>query len=147
MKLNAENGKKLNAVRKAVMLGMPITGMMIAAGCSDSTPDKGPAKQETILIKIETETETETEPMNPFMLSGVPPPTSLEVQLQKYKVKAEDTWESLAAQYGTSVEIMLRINRIPKKTVRQVVDSNVIPEKLKLVQGQEIYIPEKMEWQ
>lgn len=143
MKLNAENRKKLNAVRKAVMLGMPITGMMIAAGCSDSTPDKGPAKQETILIKI----ETETEPMNPFMLSGVPPPTSLEVQLQKYKVKAEDTWESLAAQYGTSVEIMLRINRIPKKTVRQVVDSNVIPEKLKLVQGQEIYIPEKMEWQ
>ena len=127
------------------MLGMPITGMMIAAGWSDSTPDKGPAKQETILIKIET--ETETEPMNPFMLSGVPPPTSLEVQLQKYKVKAEDTWESLAAQYGTSVEIMLRINRIPKKTVRQVVDSNVIPEKLKLVQGQEIYIPEKMEWQ
>ena len=83
MKLNAENRKKLNAVRKAVMLGMPITGMMIAAGCSDSTPDKGPAKQETILIKIETETETETEPMNPFMLSGVPPPTSLEVQLQK----------------------------------------------------------------
>ena len=145
MKLNAENRKKLNAVRKAVMLGMPITGMMIAAGCSDSTPDKGPAKQETILIKIET--ETETEPMTPFMLSGVPPPTSLEVQLQKYKVKAEDTWESLAAQYGTSVEIMLRINRIPKKTVRQVVDSNVIPEKLKLVQGQEIYIPEKMEWQ
>lgn len=143
MKLNAENRKKLNAVRKAVMLGMPITGMMIAAGCSDSTPDKGPAKQETILIKI----ETETEPMNPFMLSGVPPPTSLEVQLQKYKVKAEDTWESLAARYGTSVEIMLRINRIPKKTVRQVVDSNVIPEKLKLVQGQEIYIPEKMEWQ
>lgn len=145
MKLNAENRKKLNAVRKAVMLGMPITGMMIAAGCSDSTPDKGPAKQETILIKIET--ETETEPMNPFMLSGVLPLTSLEVQLQKYKVKAEDTWESLAAQYGTSVKIMLRINRIPKKTVRQVVDSNVIPEKLKLVQGQEIYIPEKMEWQ
>lgn len=141
MKLNAENRKKLNAVRKAVMLGMPITGMMIAAGCSDSTPDKGPAKQETILIKIKTK------PMNPFVLSGMHPARSLKVQLQKYKVKAEDTWESLAAQYGTSVKIMLRINRIPKKTVRQVVDSNVIPEKLKLVQGQEIYIPEKMEWQ
>ena len=52
MKLRHENRKKLNAVRKAMLLGVPITGMMLA-GYAVKAADKGtsngndPAKRNT----------------------------------------------------------------------------------------------------
>ena len=68
----------------------------------------------------------------------------MKVQVQEYKVKAGDTWESLAKRHKTTVEIMLRINGIPAEKVWEIVASNVIPENLKLAAGQTIYVPEKI---
>ena len=79
-----------------------------------------------------------------FTTPGIFYPPNLVVQLQRYKVKAEDTWETLAKRYKTTVEIMLRINGIPIGTTWTVADSNVVPENLKLVPGQEINVPEKI---
>ena len=78
-----------------------------------------------------------------FSTPGIIYPPPLSVQVQTIIVKAGDSWESLAVRYKTTVEIMLRINGIPKETAWTVVDSKVIPENLKLVPGQEIYVPGK----
>ena len=78
-----------------------------------------------------------------FSTPGIIYPPPLSVQVQTIIVKAGDTWESLAKRYKTTVEIMLRINKIPAEKVWEIVASNVIPDNLKLVPGREINVPVK----
>lgn len=149
MKLNAENTKKLNAVRKALLLGVPISSMMIAAGCSETTVDrKSPGINESVKPKEQAKKTVLIDQMSlshrRFSTPGIFYPPNLVIQLKRYKAKAKDTWESLAKRHKTTVEIMLRINGIPIGTTWTVADSNVVPEKLKLVPGREINVPEKI---
>ena len=39
MKLGKNSRKKLKAVRRALMLGLPVAGLLVAAGCEKSTSD------------------------------------------------------------------------------------------------------------
>ena len=149
MKLHPENTKKLNAVRKAVLLGIPISSMMIAAGTAAAAAEKdAPGVKVSAKQKEPAKKTVSIDQMSlshrRFTTPGIMYPPPLVVQIQKYKVKAGDTWESLAKRHNTAVEIMLRINGIPKETVWAVVDSKVIPENLKLVPGREINVPVKI---
>jgi LysM repeat protein len=147
MKLHQENRKKLNAIRKAMLLGLPITGMMLAGyavKAADKETSKGndPAKRNTPAKKtfsIDTMSLFERQ----FTTAGIfiPPPVKIEVE--KYKVRAGDTWESLAKRHGTTLEIMLRINGIPAEKAWDIIASKKVPDNLKLVPGQEIYVPGK----
>ena len=147
MKLCQENRKKLNAVRKALLLGVPITGMMLA-GYAVKAADKGtskgtdPAKQTTPAkktISIDTMSLYDRQ----FTTPGIIYPPPVKVEAQKYKVRAGDTWERLAKRHGTTLEIMLRINGIPAEKAWDIIASKKVPDNLKLVPGQEIYVPGK----
>lgn len=176
MKLNAENTKKLDAVRKALLLGVPISGMLFAAGATSAmAAEKSPQDANARTEQKEPEKKTVSiDPMSlyrrRFSTPGIMLPRPLVVQVQKYKVQSGETWESLADRHKTTVEIMLRINGVPAETVWGIIDSRlvehlrrrrdpqsspkemdwenigegVIPENLKLVPGQEIYVPEKI---
>ena len=176
MKLNTENKKKLDSVRKALLLGVPISGMLFAAGGTEAMA----AEKESADANAQTEQKepakktVSIDPMSlyhrRFSTPGIMMPRPLVVHVQKYVVKAGETWESLAERYKTTVEIMLRINGVPAETVWKIFDSwlvdqlrrrrdpqsspkemdwenigeGAIPENLKLVSGQEIYVPEKI---
>ena len=147
MKLNAENKRTLNAIGKALLLGVPISGMLIAAGVDaadkksantdDSAPQKDAAKKTVTIDQMSLSYRFGTTP-------GVIYPPMLVVYLQEYIVKANDTWESLAKRYKTTVEIMLRINRDGKETARKKLSGKNVPENQKLIPGQEIYVPGKI---
>lgn len=138
MKLQPEKRKKLNAVKKALLLGVPISGMMLAAdGCAAGAEQQTPAKKTVSIDQMSLFYRR-------FSTPGIIYPPPMKVQVQEYKVKAGDTWESLAKRHKTTVEIMLRINGIPVEKVWEIVGSNVIPENLKLAAGQTIYVPEKI---
>ena len=79
------------------------------------------------------------------MTSGVICHPPIVMQLQEYIIKLHDSWEKLAIRYKTSLEIMLLINAVPVETVWKILDTKTIPENLKLVPGQKIYVPEKMQ--
>ena len=106
-----------------------------ARPCGEMPMSKEPAKKTVLIDQMSLSYRRFTTP-------GIFYPPNLVIQLQRYKVKAEDTWETLAKRYKTTVEIMLRINGIPIGTTWTVADSNVVPENLKLVPGQEINVPE-----
>ena len=159
MKLNAENRKKLDALRKALLLGGSISGMLLAAGGTEAmAAEKESADANTQTEQKEPAKKTVSiDPMSlysrRFSTPGIMMPRPLAVQVQKYEVKAGETWESLAERHKTTVEIMLRINGVPAETVWKIIDDGVlarpphpptIPENLKLVTGQEIYVPEKV---
>lgn len=138
MKLQPEKRKKLNAVKKALLLGVPISGMMLAAGGSAvGAEQQAPAKKNVSIDQMSLSYRR-------FSTPGIIYPPPMKVQVQEYKVKAGDTWESLAKRHKTTVEIMLRINGIPAEKVWEIVASKVIPENLKLAAGQTIYVPEKI---
>lgn len=149
MKLQPEKRKKLNAVKKALLLGVPISGMMLAAGGSAAGAEQqapgvnAPAKQKAPAKKTVSIDQMSLYHRR-FSTPGIIYPPPMKVQVQEYKVKAGDTWESLAKRHKTTVEIMLRINGIPAEKVWEIVASNVIPENLKLAAGQTIYVPEKI---
>ena len=147
MKLHQENRKKLNAVRKALLLGVPITGMMLAGyavKAADKEISKGndPAKQNTPAKKTFS-IDTMSLYHRRFTTAGLFIPPPVKVEAQKYKVRAGDTWESLAKRHGTTLEIMLRINGIPAEKAWDIIASKKVPDNLKLVPGQEIYVPGK----
>ena len=176
MKLNAENKKKLDSVRKALLLGGSISGILFAAGGTEAmASEKESADANASAEQKEPAKKTVSiDPMSlyhrRFSTPGIMLPRPLVVQVQKYEVKAGDTWESLADRHKTTVEIMLRINGVPAETVWGIIDSwlvdqlrrrrdpqsspkemdwetigeGAIPENLKLVSGQEIYVPEKI---
>ena len=148
MKLNAENKRTLNAIRKALLLGVPISGMMLTSGRSyaadresanadDPAPQKDAAKKTVTIDQMSLSCRFGTTP-------GIIYPPMLVVYLQEYIVKANDTWESLAKRYKTTVEIMLRINRDGKETARKKLSGKNVPENQKLIPGQEVYVPGKI---
>ena len=145
MKLRPENRKKMNAVRKALLLGVPITGMLLAGGLV-KTEDKGTSKGNDPAKRNAPEKKTILiDTMSLFHRLGSTPgiiyPPPVKVEAQKYKVRAGDTWERLAARHGITLEIMLRINGIPARTTWEIIASKKVPDNLKLVPGQEIYVP------
>ena len=147
MKLRQENRKKLNAVKKALLLGVPITGMMLAGyavKAADKETSKGndPAKRNTPAKKtISIDTMSLFHSLG--WTSGIMYPPPVKVEAQKYKVQPGDTWESLAKRHGTTLEIMLRINGITAEKAWDIIASKKVPDNLKLVPGQEIYVPGK----
>ena len=147
MKLCLKNKKKLNAVKKSLLLGVPIAGMMLA-GCSVAPVDKGISKEnDPVKRNIPVKKTFSINPMSLFdwqsTTGGVICPPSIKIDAKRYKVQPGDTWESLAARHGITVEIMLRINGIPAEKAWDIIASKKIPDNLKLVPGQEIYVPGK----
>ena len=147
MKLNPENRKKLNAVRKALLLGVPISGMVLAAGTAAAADKDSSRADEAAKSKMQAKKTVSIDPMSLYsrgvvMTPGVICPPPIVMHLQEYIIRLHDSWEKLAIRYNTPLEIMLRINAIPIGTVWKILESKTIPENLKLVPGQKIYVPE-----
>ena len=142
MKTAPENKKKLSTIKKALLLGIPLSGVAAAATCFVYV-DR-PVTQGMAEIPEERSPEERCYPPP----AGVPiermimeKKKSMGILVNNYEVQAGDTWESLAKRYETTVEIMMRINDISPKTVNDVIKTKKIPEKLKLRPGCRIYIP------
>lgn len=166
MKLNAKNKKKLDSIRKALILGLPISSLM--AGECDNVParsaqlagdiemprgdrvsaraqdtnrsanGKEPAKQ-----NVPAKKTFSIDPMSlyhrRYSTAGVVIPPPIKVEAQEYEVKSGDTWESLGKKSG--LEILLRINGVTKEKTWEILESGKVPDDLKLVPGQKIFDP------
>lgn len=146
MKLNPENRKRLHSIRKALLLGVPISGMMFAAGAAEKESSEA---DETSKPKAQAKKTVSIDPTSlysrAFLVTtpGVICHPPIVMHLQEYIIKLHDSWEKLAIRYKTSLGIMLLINEVPVETVWKILDTKTIPENLKPVPGQKIYVPEK----
>lgn len=152
MKKSSASQKKLSAIREALRLGLPLSGAVVAAACLTGVASgQAPAKagsQPKGASKSSVEESEKTVFIDTMSLSyrrwttcGIMYPSPTVVQVKCYTVKAGEMWESLAKRYRTTVEIMMRINDVPAKTVYEVISAKKIPENLKLRPGQRIRVP------
>ena len=149
MKLNSENRKRLHAIRKALLLGVPISGMLLGSVPVAAADKESSEADETAKPKAQAKKTVSIDPTSlysrAFLVTtpGVICHPPIVMQLQEYIIKRHDSWEKLAIRYKTSLEIMLLINEVPVETVWKILDTKTIPENLKPVPGQKIYVPEK----
>ncbi len=154
MKKSSASRKTLGAIKEALRLGLPLSGAVVAAAClTGAAPGQAPAKAGNQAKEASKSSAGENEPKKTVSIDtmslsyrrwttcGIMYPSPTVVQVKCYTVKAGDTWESLAKRYRTTVEIMMRINDVPAKTVYEVISAKKIPENLKLRSGQRIYVP------
>ena len=152
MKKSSASKKTLSAIKEALRLGLPLSGAVVAAAClTGAAPGQAPAKagsQPKEASKSSVEESEKTVFIDTMSLSyrrcttaGIVYPAPMEIRVKTYAVKAGDTWENLAKRYETTVEIMMRINDVPAKTVYEVISAKKIPENLKLRPGQRIRVP------
>ena len=152
MKKSSASQKTLSAIREALRRGIPLSGAVVAAAClTGAAPGQAPAKAGNQLKEASKSSVEESEKtvfIDTMSLSyrwcttaGIVYPAPMEIRVKSYTVKAGDTWENLAKQHRTTVEIMMRINGVSAETVYGVFKTKKIPEKLKLRPGQRIHVP------
>ena len=152
MKESSASRKTLNAIKEALHLGIPLSGAVVAAAClTGAAPGQAPAKagnQPKEASKSSVEESEKTAFIDTMSLchrrgstAGIAYPAPLEIRVKSYTVQAGETWESLAEQHKTTVEIMMRINDVSAETVYGIFRTGKIPESLKLRSGRRIYVP------
>lgn len=167
MKLKAKNRKKLSAIRKTLLLGLPISSLM-AGGCDNASAGEArlsgdiarpmPDDHASTCVRDTSRRENGNDPakqnvpakktfsINPMSLfhrrystAGMVIPPPIKVEAQEYEVKSGDTWESLGKRFG--LEILLRINGVRAEKTYEILESGKVPDDLKLVPGQKIFVP------
>ena len=139
MKTAPENKKKLSAIKKALLLGIPLSGIAVAATCFVYADRPVSCFDRPVRPGTAVMPEGRMPGLTVVVSESGPLAARPTVQVKMYEVRAGDTWESLAKRYETTVETMLRLNGISAR--KESATDETLPEGLKLVPGRRIHVP------